>query len=96
MSRVAMVAIWLLCLVAATVALVWMLAALLVGSERAWRLARAFDRVGNAATGGDDAETISQRAWRWRHERGWACVLVALVEAVDPDHFADSTLYPRG
>lgn len=92
MSKLALVALWVLCVICGVVALAWMLAAIVVGSPRAWRLARAWDRLGNAATGGEDTDTLSQRAWRWRASRRWARVLVRLVQSVDPDHFKD---YPQ-
>ena len=54
------------------VASLWMLAALVAGSPRGWRLALAFDQLANAMTGGDEDETISSRAWRNRHRQPWA------------------------
>lgn len=82
-----------LALVALAVSLagvVWMAAALIAGSPRGWRLALAFDQLGNAMTGGDEDEVISSRAWRNRHRQPWTTIRQA-IDAVaarlgDPDH----------
>lgn len=95
-----MAAIWLLCAVAAVVGLVWLAAAILAAtltgrpSGRAWRLAVSFDQVGNAATAGDEDETISARCWRLRHLKRYA-LLVRLIDGVaatfsDPNHCRDA------
>ena len=80
-------ALLLICQLAHVVASLWALLAALVGSPRAWRIIVAYDRVGNAATGGRDTETISSRANRGRNEgrRTW-CLLCRLLDRLDPDH----------
>lgn len=87
-SRLGLLAIWLLCLIAALVGLAWMLLAIIAGSPRAWTLAKAYDQVGNAATGGDEDECISSRAWRYRASPGWRQIrgLVDWVAAQAGDH----------
>jgi hypothetical protein len=92
--RLGLLLIWLLCLLAAMIGLAWMVGAILAGSSRAWTLAVSFDQVGNAASGGDEDETISSRAWRnrtdprWRHIR--ALVDWAAAQAGDRDHCRQS------
>ncbi len=61
--RAGLLAVWLLCVACALISLGWMLAAALAGSERAWRIALGYDRVGNATAGGDDGEYISSRCY---------------------------------
>lgn len=78
MSRLALVALWLLCAAAAAVALVWMALAILAGSDRAWRIALGFDRLGNAVAGGDDGEYISSRCWRYRAEQPYRALRVVI------------------
>lgn len=75
------------CQAAHLIASLWMLAAIIAGSPRAWRIIVAYDRVGNATTGGADTETISSRANRGRGEgrRTW-CLLCRLLDRLDPDH----------
>ena len=68
MSRPAMILVWLLCVFAAVVGLIWMACAIVVGSHRARRIAVGFDIVGNVTAGGDQTETISARCWRYRAE----------------------------
>lgn len=91
MNRLSLFALWLVCQLAHLIASLWMLAAIAVGSPRARRIALAYDRVGNAATGGLDTETISSRAHRGSTEgnRGW-CLLCRLLDRIDPGHCAKS------
>ncbi|WP_157407086.1 hypothetical protein [Janthinobacterium sp. CG3] len=92
MTRLAMLGIWVGCLISGAVASVWMLAAIVAGSRRGWRLAKAFDRLANAATGGADTETISSRANRARSEgRRWGCVLCRLLDRIDKNHCRKSS-----
>lgn len=82
-----MLAIWILCQVAALVSSVWMLLAALAGSDRAWRLAIGYDQLANAAFGGSEDETISSRAGKAQQSgKRWACVLCRLLDRLDPDH----------
>ncbi len=67
-ARLALVLLWLLCLLAAIVGLVWMAVAMIPGSQRAWAIAIGFDQMANATAGGDPDETISARCWRYRAE----------------------------
>lgn len=89
-GRFIIVCIWIVCALGAFVALTWMLLAALVGSNRGWSLARAFDRVVNAATGGSDTETISSRANRLKATTGWACVLCKVLDKIEPNHCENS------
>ena len=87
MKKLALLGIWGLCGLAALTAWVWMLLALIVGSTRAWKLAVSFDQTMNAATGGEEDETISSRAARGRDSGIWRwCVMCKLLDAIQPDH----------
>jgi len=90
-DRLILLGIWLLCQIAHIVASLWMLVAIATGSPRARRIALAYDRVGNAVTGGQDTETISSRANRGTNEgnRGW-CLLCRLLDRLDPNHCSKS------
>jgi hypothetical protein len=82
-----MLALWLLCQLAAIVAALWMLIAVLVGSRRAWTLAVAHDQLANAAFGGSEDETISSRAGKAaRVGQRWGCVFCRLLDQLDPGH----------
>ena len=82
-----LVGIFLICQFAHVVASLWMLAAIVTSSDRYWRIAKGYDRVGNAATGGLDTETVSSRANRARSEgRRWGCVLCRVLDWLDTDH----------
>lgn len=94
MGRLALLGIWFLCNFAHIVTSLWMLISIIVGSKRAWRIAVAYDRVGNAATGGKDTETISSRANRARSEkRRWGCVLCRVLDRVEKDHCKNADGY---
>lgn len=82
-----MLGLWVLCQVANVVAAIWMLFAIVAGSDRAWTLAKSYDQLGNAAFGGHEDELISSRAGRAKR-RGvrWACVLCRLLDVIDKGH----------
>lgn len=88
-SRLAWLAVIPLCAVAAIVGVVWLALAAMYDPKgrRAWELAEGFDRLANAAIGGDSEMTISAHADLER-ERGkrWACWLCWLLDWVDPEH----------
>ena len=76
-------------LIAAIVALLWFAGVIIFNpqSPRARHLYLAFDQLGNAATGGDEDETISSRAGRARREgRRWAIILCRILGYLDPGH----------
>lgn len=73
----------------ALIAAVWLLACVVFSpyGRRPIAIALGFDQLANAATGGNEDETISTRAGRLRKEgRGWACVLCKLLDWLDPQH----------
>lgn len=86
-QRLALLAIWFICLVVSLISSLWMLASIVAGSPRAWQLALGYDRLGNIATGGSGKETVSSRANRGRSEgaKGW-CILCRLLDYIDNDH----------
>lgn len=86
-NRFIMTMIWFLCMLAALVSGLRMLGFILIGSDRAWRMARAYDRVGNTAIGGIDTETVSSHAFRADQEgRRWGCLLCKLLDKIQKDH----------
>lgn len=92
MKRIYLMGIWLVCVVAGALASIQMLWSILVNSPKAWRLAKAFDRVANAATGGQDTETISSRAHRAVTEkRRWGCILCRFLDHFEKDHCKKSS-----
>ncbi len=76
--------LWLLCLAAAIVSLVWQLVAIVGSPRRAMRIAVGFDQTANAAFGGDEDETISARCWRYRAEPHYSA-LVQLINLLFND-----------
>jgi hypothetical protein len=91
MSHLRFAAIWLLCLLAASVSLIWLAAGILKPtSRRAWRIAIGFDQLANATFGGDEDETISSRCWRYREEQPYRAlrklVDTAFALAGESDH----------
>lgn len=85
------------CLVAglfAAVRLAWLI---LFCPASGHRLAVAFDQLVNAATGGDEDETISSRAAKAaRRQRRWGCLLCWLLSLIDPGHCERSIEHDRG
>lgn len=89
-----MLCVYVICVLAALLSLVWAPIAILIGSPRARRILISYDRVANATFGGSDRETISSRAYRGTQEgvRGW-CVLCKLLNLVQQDHCEKSEGY---
>ena len=86
-QRLALLGLLVACQVAHLVASIWMLLAALFGSRRAWTIALGYDQLANAATGGDEDETISSRANRARIAgRRWGCVLCRFLDIFEKDH----------
>lgn len=87
--RVLMLVLWLLCILASLVALLWMLLAAIAGHKRAEHLAFGFDQTANVAFGGHWDEKISSRAWRERkNSKKWHYLRIA-IDALfffDPKH----------
>ena len=90
-TRFAWLVIIPLCALAATVALVWLTVAAMADpkGKRAWELAEGFDRLANAAVGGESEMTISAHAGRDKH-RTWARMLCPVLHLLDPGHCAKS------
>jgi hypothetical protein len=86
-SRLILLFLWPLCQIANLIAAIWMLAAIVFGSDRAWTLAVSYDQLANAAFGGDEDETISSMAAK-KAQRGiwWAVKLCSMLDAIDPGH----------
>lgn len=89
--RLLLIAILLAAQLGHVVASIWMLLAILVGSERAWNISLGWDYLLNAVTGGQPGELVSSRANRARRERKrWGKVLCDCLDKADPvpDHCA--------
>lgn len=87
-TRLELLAILLVCQIFNILCFVRTVSYILAGSERAWWVLRAYDRVGNAAIfGGNDKETISSHADRAMTEgRRWGCVLCKFLDRFETDH----------
>lgn len=86
-QRLALLLIFMLCLLAACYAALRMAWAIVVNPPRAWLMSIAYDQLGNTAANGDPDETISSRAAKARLQgRRWGCVLCKLLDALDKDH----------
>lgn len=96
-KRVLWLLLALLCAPVAVVAWVWLVAAILGGSDRARRLAVSFDQLANTAFGGDEDETISSRAGKAaRQGRRWGCILCRCLDWFQPNHCQLSIEPDRG
>lgn len=89
--------LWPLCQLASLIAAFWMLAAIVLGSSRAWTLAVGYDQLANAAFGGNEDETISSMAAkRARLGVWWAVILCRMLDTVDPGHSQRAIEKDRG
>lgn len=71
-----------------SLSILWMLCAIIFSpfGSRAWNIAQAFDRLGNATTGGNGKETISARAAKNMPHHKWACYLCKFLDWLQKDH----------
>lgn len=80
-------ALWVVCQLLYPIISLWMLVSIFFSSDRAYRATLAFDRLGNAITGGSDKETVSSRAYRGAVEGNWRwCLLCRILNWIDRDH----------
>lgn len=87
MSRVVLVLLIPVMLLAVPVALLHYVWAIGTAPARAVRIALGFDQLGNVALNGSEDETISSRAAFARDAgKRWGCVLCRLLDSIDPDH----------
>ena len=90
-QRLAMLTIWVGCLIAALVGLSWLLVAAMLDprGRRAWQIAEGFDQTANAAFGGSEDMTLSAHAGFLVEQADppvWARWLCRLLDIVDPGH----------
>lgn len=74
------------------ITLLQMSASMVFGTgRRGWRIAVAYDQLGNTSVGGHEDETFSSRCWRMRHVRRYQ-IAMRLIDWVflklekEPDH----------
>ena len=93
MTRIKLLALWMLCISAGVLSALWMLLAIAANSPRAWPIAKGFDQLGNATFGGHEDELISSRVWRCREQPGyarWVTIINWMFD--DPRHCEDAYL----
>lgn len=91
MTRLRLLTLWLLCQIAVAVVAMRMAWAIVANPERAWTIALAYDRLGNAAANDDTVQTVSSRAEKARRAgKRWGCWLCRLLDQIDPGHCARS------
>lgn len=88
---VKLLAIFLLCQVAAAISALRMLWTAFFNQDRCWKIALSYDRLGNAAMNDDVVQTISSRAAKAR-DRGdrIGCILCRLLDSIQPNHCTNS------
>lgn len=94
-TRLALIVLWLLCLLAAVVGLAWMAIAIIPGSPRALAIAKGFDRLAAAFSRGDDGEYISSTCWRYRNEQPYRTLGGLIDAAFGVGHCLASYLWER-
>lgn len=88
--RLGMAILWLICVVAALLSLVWMFLGILFKAPRVWSILLAYDQLGNALTGGDEDDVISARCWAQRTRQPYKLLRAAIdwvaSQLGEPDH----------
>ena len=83
-------------LIAIPISIVWVLFAIIFApnGERALAIILAYDRLGNAMSGGDGRETISSRIGRLQENPAtmpkWAAVLGGILDKLQANHCRDA------
>jgi hypothetical protein len=86
-TRVGLLALSPLLLVAVFVACVRYLTTIVTNPKKGLRIAIGFDQLANVALNGSEDETISSRAYRAMTEKQmWGCVLCRFLDHFEKDH----------
>ena len=87
MKIIARIFIFLACIFAAIVSIVWMIPTAFSNGSRFLRIAVGFDSAASACFGGDGHTTISKRAYlAMQSGKRWGCVLCKLLDSIQKDH----------
>jgi hypothetical protein len=73
--------------------ILWLIPAILFSPSgtRAWKIIVAYDTLANSATGGDDGETVSARAYKASLVGNlYGCYLCKFLNWLQPNHCEDS------
>ena len=91
MRTIILIGLFLLCQIAAFVTAIRMAWAIITNQDRAWNIAKAYDRLGNSATNDDTVQTISSRAELARRDgKRWGCWLCGILDRIQTDHCKNS------
>jgi len=97
MKQLKLLGLLLLCVLAAIVAAGRYLWATFTNPDRAWQIAKAYDRLGNAAFNDDKVQTISERAYYAQQDKKpWGCRLCRFLDYFEKDHCKNSIPPDRG
>jgi hypothetical protein len=73
--------------------ILWLIPAIIFSPSgtRAWKIIVAYDMLANSATGGDDGETVSSRAYKESlNGNRYGCYLCKFLDLLQPNHCKDS------
>lgn len=91
MKILALLGVFLLCQFAHFLASIRMLWCIFVNPDRAWEIAKAYDRLGDAVANDNEVQTISARAYKASLKgKLWGCWLCKLLNAIQSNHCEDS------
>jgi hypothetical protein len=97
MNRVVLVGIWILIVLCLPLAMLRMAYCILTDPDKAFLIAKGFDRTGSALTNGTDREYISSRAYEsMQNGKAWGCILCRLLDFLQKDHCKNSMNSPQG
>ena len=95
-SRLLLLTFLIIAVLAIPVSLVWVVFAIVFSpsGERSLAIILAYDRLGNAMSGGDGRETISSRIGRLQENPAampkWAAVLGGILDKLQANHCRDA------
>ena len=86
-----LIALWIVCQLAALLAAIRFVLAIFTNQDRAWLIAKAYDRLGNAISNDDEVQTISSRAAKAQIAgKTWGCWMCAFLDSIQKDHCKNS------
>lgn len=92
-QRLLLIVLSMIALAGVALSVLWVVAAIVFAPNgaRAWKILIAYDMLTNAATGGDDGETVSARAYKASLTGNkWGCFLCKVLNYLQTNHCEDS------
>jgi hypothetical protein len=92
-QRLLLITLSIIGLAGVALSILWLIPSIIFSPSgtRAWKIIVAYDMLANSATGGDDGETVSSRAYKASLVGNrYGCYLCRLLDWLQPNHCENS------